>query len=138
MQALTREDFLAATGRKVVAVTLPDGAGLAHVRGMTGEEKDAWEAEQMALSRAGSKVGDPDRDLRNFRGRFLSRVVCDASGVLLFKPGDADALGQCSARVLDLLWEVAHPMSGVTAADVKALLGNFVTAPSGGSGSDSH
>lgn len=138
MQVLSREDLLSMTAHRVVLVRLPDGAGAVYVRGMTGEEKDAWEAEQMALSRAGTKAGDPDRDLRNFRGRFLSRVVCDEKGALLFRPGDADALGQRPARVLDILWEVAHPLSGVTAADVRELLGNSATAPSGGSGSDSH
>lgn len=136
MQALTRDEFLtAAVNCRVIPVTLPDGMGLTYVRGMTGAQKDEWEAEQMALGRAGKKAGDQDADLRNFRARFLVRVICDAAGVLLFKPEDAEALGQRSARVLDLLWEAAHPLSGVTAADVRTLLGNFETAPSGGSGS---
>lgn len=132
MGDLSREAILAVNDRKIVAVNLPDWGGIVYVRGMTGAEKDGWEAEQHALSKGGS-----DRDMHLFRARYLARVLCAADGSALLGKDDVPALAAKSARALDALFEVASPLSGVTAADVRAMLGNSESAPSGASGSGS-
>ena len=132
MSDLTRDEILALADLPVEAVRVPEWGGrTVYVRAMTGSERDAWEAEQYALGRDAK----PNRDMHDFRARFLTRCLCDASGALLFTAADVPTLGKRNAAALDRLFAVAKRLSAVTAADEETLLGNSVGAPSGASGS---
>lgn len=126
-----RSAILEAKDLPVEAVNVPEWGTTVYLRGMTGSERDGWEAEQYALSRGGVA----GRDLQDFRARFLVRCLCDADGVLLFSASDAATLGKRSSAVLGRLYDLARRLSGLTKADEDTLLGNSEGAPSGASGS---
>lgn len=99
------------------------------LRGMTGQERDDFEASL--------QVGSGAPNLANLRARLLVRSLCDEGGKRLFDDDDADALGELPASILDPLFAVAQKLSGIGKSDIAELLGNSDGAPSGASSSDS-
>ena len=127
-------DILGAADREIRPVRVPEWGGTVHVRSMSGAERDAWEEEQLARSREGEKDGDKDRDLRDFRARFLVRCICDEKGELLFAPKDAEDLSKRNGRALDRLYAVAQILNGLSKQDEAEILGNSAGGRSSASG----
>lgn len=97
------------------------------LRGMTGTERDSFEATL--------QVGTGTPNLANLRARLLVRTIVDENDQRVFEDGDEDALGQLPAAVLDPLFTAAQKLSGVTKSDIEELLGNSGAAPGGDSSS---
>lgn len=143
---LTAEAILGLQDREVRAVRVPEwGEGaVVHVRSMSGEERDEFDAEQAELG----KDGEQGRD-RLWRARVLVRVLCDAQGELLFKPvtkqdgrraWPSAVVTQLAARhvkALDRLVTVAMRLSRLGSAEEAELLGNSGGGLSAASGSGS-
>jgi hypothetical protein len=92
------------------------------VKGMTGAERDAFEA----MIRKGGEL-----DLRNARARLLVRVIVNESGTRIFTDADAAELGKKSARVINRLYDVAAKLSGLADEDVEELEGNSEAGQTG-------
>lgn len=111
-----REKFL---GLKVPtqAVSLPElGGETVYVWGLSGAERDSFES-TMVVQRGKKR----EQNLANIRARFLVLVLRDADGQRLFTDGDAGAVGNLPASVLDRLFDVGRKLSGMTEEDVEEL-----------------
>jgi hypothetical protein len=122
---LTRDQILqAADVGPLVAVDLPEWGGTAHVRVMTGTQRDRFEA-AFALDKA------------NVRARLAAYTLCDEAGQPLFAEADVAALGERSSLALDRVFAAAMKLNGIGKPDVDALEKNSETVPSASTASGS-
>ena len=133
-ELLTRAQILETQdlGREVVPV--PEWGGSVVMRGLTGRERDAFEASIVRMQRGAPGAG-MERSLQNIRARLVAMAAIDESGARLFEDRDVRALGEKSAAALDRLFDAARRLSGMSEADVKAIAEDFGGGPSAGSGS---
>ncbi len=126
---LSRDGILSADDLPRVRVAVPEWGGHVHVRGMTGEEREAFEAENTRL-----RKGRGEDDLswyQGYRARLLVRSLCDESGALLFGPEDAVRLSGKSDAALERCYRACKPLSLPGEEDVVQEAGK-----SGGASSD--
>ena len=116
----TRDSLLALKNTIAIeAVTVPNLHTPVYVRGLTGKERDGFEA-ACFVQRGKTRVLNTD----NIRSKLLVRAICDQDGVRLFGDGEVDLLGDMPASVLDELFTVAQRLSGLSSNDVEELAGN--------------
>jgi len=116
---LDRASILKADDLKRQVVHVPQWGGDVTVRGLTGVERDAWEAWCIAKHEEwGGNVGP------NIRASLLVRTIVDDKGERLFTDEDVMALGDKSGAVLAELHAVASRLSGITASDQEELAKN--------------
>lgn len=113
-------------------VEVPEWGGSVTVRGMTGRQRDAWEASFQ--KRQGKRT---ITDIDNVRAKLVAFCVVDVEGNRLFTDGDVEELGGKSAAALDRIADVAARLSGIAEEDVEELVGNFGMTPSAGTASPS-
>lgn len=130
MALLTKDLILAADDIKSERVPVPEWGGEVMVRGLTGAQRDAWEA-SMSVRRGKQVIPD----MRNFRARLVVLCVVDETGELVFHDGDVESLAGKSGAALDRIYEVAAKLSGIGDGDVEELTKDFGTADGGGSSS---
>lgn len=119
---ITREEILALSDMQSETVTVPEWKGASFVvRGLTGEERDAFEAS--CVQKRGRKT---EVDTRNLRAKLVVRACHNADGTRVFTDEDAPALGRKSAAAINRLFEVAARLSGITDDDLEELAGNSV------------
>lgn len=135
--ALTSSQILEADDAKVEAVDVPEWGGKVLVRGLTGIERDAYEAgiQQIRPKPDGSREIHFNRD--NARAKLLVKCIVDEEGNRLFKDTDAPALGKKNGAVIDRLYDVAAELSGMGDTAEKEIEGNSEAAPGGDSSSSS-
>lgn len=117
--ASIKEMIQAAVDLPRVPVPCPEwgaaGEGL-YIRGMTGAERDAFDAEVYSRqSRKGQK------DLAGLRVSMIISCTVDAEGVNVFAPADATWLVGKSGAVIERLFRAAQDASGLTKQDVEEL-----------------
>jgi hypothetical protein len=112
-------------------VWIPEWDVWMQVRGLTGTERDAWEASITNMEGRRTRM-----NLQNFRAKLVARTVV--------KPGTNDPvfhnpvlLGQKSASALQRLFEVAQKLSRLTDEDVEELTQDFSGDPNASNGSGS-
>ena len=115
---LTKAAILASTHLPTEEVHVPewvdaDGDDLVYVRGMTGAERDEFEA-SLWVDRDGQNVYDP----RNSTAKALVRCIVDADGNRIFGDRDANELGSQPSSALMPLWRVARRLSGLGPEEV--------------------
>jgi hypothetical protein len=126
---LSREEILAAQDRRPIAVPAADWGGVVLVRGLSGHERDKWEIETQS-----NRTPDVEKNLENLRADLAARTIVgpddpnadpedpETTFHLLFSKADVEALGEKSAKPLDLIFEVASALSGVSNRDVQKLV----------------
>jgi len=114
MGLLSRSDILKATVTPRETVSVLGGEVI--VRGMSGVERDAFEAS--CLEGRGKKQGF---NMKNFRARLVALCCIDEQGHRVFSDADAVALGDVRADVIDRLFGVAQRLSGMRDEDVDEL-----------------
>lgn len=129
MSVLSRDDILNASDRPTRNVEVPEWGGTVIVRGLSGAERDAYEA-SMVVTSPGGKVRT---NMRNIRARLVAMACVDSDGARLFTDSDVDALGDKSAAAMERVFDVARTLSGLTDDDVEELAEGFGDAPSEGS-----
>jgi hypothetical protein len=123
---LKRDAILNETDVKSQDVSVPEWGGLVVVRGMTGRERDEWEATLVTM-RGKSMLAN----MANARAKLVQRTIIDPdTQSLMFTEGDIEALGNKSASALQRVFDVARKLSGLTENDIQELTENFKTAPS--------
>lgn len=132
MARLTREAILAAKDIETEEVEVPEWGGSVLVRGLTGRERDEWEASMS--ERRGRKFVP---NLANIRAKLVCACVIDDDGKRLFNYGDVQELGEKSSAALDRVYGVAARLSGVSDQDLEELVENFDVTPGAGSSSPS-
>jgi hypothetical protein len=86
------------------------------LRGMTGVERDAFEAS--CFEGRGKKR---DFTMRNLRAKMVAYCVIDEKGHRIFSDADVVQLGDTRADVIDRLFGVAQRLSGMRDEDVDEL-----------------
>lgn len=119
MGYLSRSQILAAADIAFEDVAVPEWGGTVRVRGLTGAERDAFEASIVTQHGKQQRI-----DLQNMRARFVALSVCDEQGARVFGDRDVEALGAKSASALQRVFEVAQRLSGLSASDVEELTKN--------------
>jgi hypothetical protein len=107
-----RTKILEADDLPIKEVKVPEWNCNVFVRMMTAEERDKFEARQMA---------NPMTDVR---ARIAAATVCDEHGTLLFSELDIPALNKKSARALDRVFAAATKHNAITAQDIDDLKKN--------------
>lgn len=126
MSLLSKSEIFAADDRKTEDVPCPEWGGTVRLRGLSGAERDSYEA-SLQKQVGGKQV----QDLRNFRARLVALAAINEDGTPLFEQNDVAALARRSSAALSRLFDVACRLSGITDGDVKDLEGNSEPAPSG-------
>lgn len=103
--ALSRDAILAADDIKTEEVQVPEWGGTVFIKGMTGEERDEFEA-------LNQRNGEPN--FLNLRARLLVRVIVNETGTRIFTDQDAVALGKKSSGALNRLWDVVGELNGTS------------------------
>lgn len=80
-------------------------------RGMSGAERDSWEAEQFEARRKGDT-----KTQKLYRASQYVRMACDENGKLLFTPEDAAWVKDLPCCVLEPVIDVGQRLSGMSAA----------------------
>jgi hypothetical protein len=125
---LGRDAILNASDVQQEDIYVPEWGTWVHVRGLSGRERDGFEAE-MVDQRGKSRA----TNLRNIRARLVALSVVDDAGQRMFQHADIDALGEKSARALDRIFGKAMELSGLRQQDVEEMAENFDETPGGGS-----
>ena len=135
---LSREDILSAQDQETEDVIVPQWEGTVTIRSLTGTERDKYEASLVSYQR--DAQGRPQVkaiELGNLRARLISLVAIDEKGNQLWSPKDVLALGEKNAEALDLLFQEAQLLSGLTPPAIEAAKEALGNAPSGEPGSSS-
>ena len=129
---LTRDAILGAEDLGTEIVDVAEWGGSVTVRGMTGKERDAFEAS--ILERRGKRMVP---NTANVRAKLVARCCLDENGDRLFTDADAEALGAKSGAAIDRVYEVAARLSGMTDEDIDELVEGFGDPTSADSSSSS-
>jgi len=120
---LSRDQIMAADDLKRDLVEVPDWGGSVYIRSLTGAERDKFEADVN-----GSKRGSTELNLQNIRARLVALTLVDSEGKRMFRsPSDVEQLGTKSATALQICFDKARELSGMTQADVEELAKNSET-----------
>lgn len=126
---LDRAAILTAEDIEHRIVPVPEWGGAVRVRGMTGSERDSYDAESYRMGQAGAAA------ITDFRVRRVARCLVDADGKRLFTDADVVALGKKNGAVIDRLDDVVAELSGLGEAATKKASADLKVAPSVEAGS---
>lgn len=124
---ISRDEILALIELPWEKVDLPGGKAVI-VQGMTGTERDAFEASLVKR--------DGRRNLGNVRARLAIKCIVDKpGGQRLFRENDVDKLGLIRVDVLQKVYAASQRVNGFSDEDVDEL--EQASAAAAGSGSSS-
>jgi hypothetical protein len=133
LKILSRDEILTALDITRERVPVPEWGGAVWVQGMTGTERDAFEASIVQQSGRGTRTVN----LANARAKVVALSVVDKDGKRVFSQEDVTALGRKSAAALQRVFSVAQRLSGLRDEDMEELVKNSKPGRNGGSGSSS-
>ncbi|GGV80494.1 hypothetical protein [Streptomyces thermoviolaceus] len=118
---LSAEQILDADDLPWEDVEVPEWGGTVRVRGMSGTDRDRFEAAMLSKD---MKSVSKDTALERYRARLAAACLVDDTGKRLFR-SDAEIkrLGEKSAQALQRVVDVASRLSGLTQEDQDELLG---------------
>ncbi|MFF3884024.1 phage tail assembly chaperone [Streptomyces sp. NPDC001914] len=135
--ALSRDSILEASDVQTETVPVPEWGGDIILRGLTGEELDAYQASRRQIRNAGTKEQEVVFVQDNARATLLVKCIVDEAGNRVFTDRDAGLLGMKNGKVLDRLFEVASSLSGLSDEDQEEMEGNSETPDRDGDSSSS-
>jgi len=118
---LSADDILNADDLPREAVDVPEWGGTVLVQGMSGTDRDRFEAAMLNKDMTGV---DKDKALEMYRARLAAACIVDENGKRLFQGAAVKRLGEKSAQALSRVVDVASRLSGLTPEDVEELTGN--------------
>ena len=133
-KALGREDILKAVDLDTELVEVPEWGGEVWVRGMTGSERDAFEASIIFPDRKSGEAGKVD--MKDLRAKLCAKSMCNEEGKLIFSESDVKALSQKSAVALQRVFKVAQKLSGIGDDDLEDMKESLEERPFDNSASD--
>jgi len=116
---LNRDAILSAQDVNKKYVEIPEWGGGVYVRGMTGKERDDYEASIVSQKGTSTKM-----NMKNARAKLVVLCTVDEEGNKIFQSGDVLALGNKSSKALDRIFSVAQDLSGISKDDMDDLTGN--------------
>lgn len=119
---LSAEAILDADDLGTEVVDVPAWGGKVLVRGMSGTERDRFEA---GLMDKNMKQLPKDKMLENYRARLAASCMVNEDGSRMFRSeAEVRRLGTKRAEALQRVCDVAMRLSGMTEADQEELTGN--------------
>ena len=118
-QLLTLDQIRSAQTVITEDVHVPEWGGTVRVKALTAKERDAFEAGLVVGKGKNRRVS-----IDNVRAQLVVASVVDADGKQMFKPADAEWMGDQSAAAVARVYDVAGRLSGVSDDDVEELAGN--------------
>jgi hypothetical protein len=116
---------------------VPEWGVKVRVRGMSGTDRDSFEAKMVAVRKGGAAGQEVELRLADFRSKVLVKCLVDPeTQKRIFDDKDAQQLGLKSGAVIDRLFDVAKRLSGMDEAAEEDARGNSGTGPSAGSTTD--
>lgn len=116
---LSRDAILGASDIQTKEVAVPEWGDSLFIKGMSGAERDQFEA--------ANQDGSGGQKLTNLRARFLVRCIVNENGTRIFTDQDAAALGKKSSAALSRLWDAAAELNGTSDAAQAVMEGNSGT-----------
>lgn len=116
---LSRDAILGAVDIQTKEVVVPEWGDSVFIKGMSGAERDAFEA--------ANQDGSGGQKLTNIRARFLVRCIVNENGTRIFRDEDAAALGKKSSAAISRLWEAAAELNGTSDEAQAVMEGNSET-----------
>lgn len=126
MSLLSRDEILAALDIEIQEVDVPEWGGVVRVRGLTGAERDRFEASIIRMQGRRRVMR-----MKDIRAKLVALTVVDEDGQHLFTETDIPALSEKSAAALQRVVDVAQQLSGITEKDLQELEKNSDTIQSG-------
>lgn len=120
--ALTREQILAINDIEIRKIYIPEWEDYVYVRGMTGKERDEFEA-----SIVKQRGRDTIVNMKNARAKLVVLCTVDEEGNRIFNKNDVELLAEKSAKALDRIFAVAQELSGISKDDMDELTKNSET-----------
>lgn len=127
---LGRDEIFAAADVQKEDVAVPEWGGTVRVIGLTGSERDQYEAWIIS-----GKGKNRDVNLRNSRAKLVMMCVVDADGKRVFDESDIVRLGAKSALALQRVFDKAAALSGLDEETLEKIQDDLGNAPSDDSGS---
>lgn len=125
--ALSRDAILGINDIQTDKVFVPEWGDDVIIRGLTGEERDAYEGSRRQIRNLGTPQQEMVLIQDNMRANLLVKCIVDENGERLFTDRDAGLLGMKNGRVLDRLFDVAARLSGLNDEEQEKLEGNSET-----------
>ncbi len=98
------------------AVAIPEVGATVLVRGMTGAERDAFEASCFK-----GKGKNKEFTAANLRAKLVAFCCVDEHGGRVFSDADVEAIGNARADLVDRIFSVAQRLSGMAETDLDEL-----------------
>lgn len=114
-----RDLILGADDCPTEVVEVPEWGVSVTVKGMSGEQRDAFEASIRKHTPNGDEL-----DPRDFRAKFVSRVLVDDDGARLFTNEEVKLLSRKSAVALQRIFSVGQRLSGYGDEELADIQGN--------------
>lgn len=136
--ALNRDAILDAVDVQTEKVDVPEWGGDVIIRGLTGDELDAFQGSirQFRPSLDGKGM-EPVLIQEGMRAKLLVKCLVDEAGGRLFTDQDAPALGAKNGSVIDKLYDIASRLSGLSEEEKAEMEGNSAAATDDSSTSSS-
>ena len=131
MALLTKQEILDIQDIEIEQVDVVEWGGHVFVKGMSGIERDTFEASIVQQRGKDARV-----NMVNIRAKLAAQTICDEEGVKMFTEKDVHALGKKSASALQRVFDVAQRLSGITGDDIEELAEEMEANPSDGSALD--
>lgn len=128
---LSRDEILAASDIQIEMVEVPEWGGSVYVKGMTGAERDRFEAGVVTTNGQDSSL-----NMNDLRAKLCAICICDEAGKPLFSSRDVKELTKKSASALQRVFKKAQSLSGLTDDDLEELSEGLEDRPLEDSASD--
>lgn len=133
MALLSKDQINAADDRNWEDVPVTEWGGEVRLLGLSGTERNAYQASLVVLGPNGSVQR---MNLADQTAKLLAKAIVDEDFKRLYTDKEVAKLGAKNGAVLQRLFEVAQRLSGLRKEDVEAKAGNSEAAPSGASTTD--
>lgn len=130
LKLLGRTEILDAADTQVEDVAVPEWGGTVRIRGLSGSERDSYEAWIIQ-----GKGKNRDINLRQSRAKLVMMCAVDADGKRLFDEADLVRLGAKSALAMQRVFDTAAALSGLDEDALEKIQDDLGNAPSDDSGS---
>jgi hypothetical protein len=130
LKLLTAAEILAAVDTQEKIVEVPEWGGSVRIVGLTGLERDRYEAWIIQ-----GKGKNRDVNLAQSRAKLVMMCARDADGNRLFDESQVIALGKKNAKALQRVFDVAGDLSGLDEDTLEKIQDDLGNAPSDDSGS---
>ena len=134
MTLLNFDDIVASQDKEYQDVDVPEWGGTVRIATMSGEDRDRWELSMMQADDSSERGFKLNFDAYS-RVRLVAMCLVDDNFNRIFVTKEQiERLSQKSGKVMDLLYDVAQRVNGITDEDIDDLEKNSESAQNGDSG----